>query len=270
MKHKLIIIPDIHGRGFWRDAVPFVEQGAPAVFLGDYTDPYAYEGITVENAVANFLNLLDFARQHSDRVTLLLGNHDLSYFGHNKDHWYVGADRYSNQWAASWRWLFNDNADLFALCTLRTVRGRRYLLTHAGVHPEWTEALKTFNDIDRTDLVVVAERLESMFQESLHSSTQTDLMMSLSMVGNRRGGIYLAGSPVWADCHEFDDVEYPGVAQIFGHSQQVTIHSTESGVEIIPGKARVRHNNYCIDCHRCFFLDGNGQLRYLDNNEKVK
>jgi hypothetical protein len=22
-------------------------------------------------------------------------------------------------------------------------------------------------------------------------------------------------------------------------------------------------------CHRCFFLDGNSQLRYLDNNEKV-
>ena len=40
----MIIIPDIHGRSFWKDAVKGREN-EKIIFLGDYTDPYSYEGI---------------------------------------------------------------------------------------------------------------------------------------------------------------------------------------------------------------------------------
>ena len=40
----MIIIPDIHGRSFWKDAVKGREN-EKIIFLGDYTDPYSHEGI---------------------------------------------------------------------------------------------------------------------------------------------------------------------------------------------------------------------------------
>ena len=46
---KLIIIPDVHGRDFWRKAVED-NPGAEFIFLGDYLDPYGFEEITEEEA----------------------------------------------------------------------------------------------------------------------------------------------------------------------------------------------------------------------------
>ena len=36
---EMIIIPDVHGRKFWRNAVKGFET-EKIVFLGDYVDPY--------------------------------------------------------------------------------------------------------------------------------------------------------------------------------------------------------------------------------------
>ena len=47
---KLIIIPDVHGRSFWRDAVKR-NPGAEFIFLGDYLDPYPDEGYTDEEVI---------------------------------------------------------------------------------------------------------------------------------------------------------------------------------------------------------------------------
>ena len=53
MKKGILIIPDIHGRDFWKKAVD--SKGYDKIiFLGDYTDPYDFEGITEETAVENF------------------------------------------------------------------------------------------------------------------------------------------------------------------------------------------------------------------------
>ena len=41
---RLIIIPDVHGRDFWRKAVCENPDGE-FVFLGDYLDPYGFEDI---------------------------------------------------------------------------------------------------------------------------------------------------------------------------------------------------------------------------------
>ena len=42
--NDLLIIPDVHGREFWKDAVEEYPN-LPVIFLGDYMDPYSYEGI---------------------------------------------------------------------------------------------------------------------------------------------------------------------------------------------------------------------------------
>lgn len=54
-------------------------QVIDVVFLGDYVDPYPQEGITDEQAIMGFREIIYFAKGR-DNVHLLLGNHDLQYF----------------------------------------------------------------------------------------------------------------------------------------------------------------------------------------------
>ena len=58
MSKNWIIIPDVHGRTFWRDAVRDREN-ENIIFLGDYLDPYPSEGITPEKAYRELLDIID-------------------------------------------------------------------------------------------------------------------------------------------------------------------------------------------------------------------
>ena len=82
MNKKWIVIPDVHGRKFWRDVVKGNEDER-IIFLGDYLDPYSEEGITPEDAYNELLDIIAFKKEHPDNVTLLLGNHDLGYLDSN-------------------------------------------------------------------------------------------------------------------------------------------------------------------------------------------
>ena len=71
-----LIIPDVHGRQFWKDAVSQYEgKVEKIIFLGDYLDPYPDEGITRKDAIRNFEEIIDYKINNSDKVVLLLGNH---------------------------------------------------------------------------------------------------------------------------------------------------------------------------------------------------
>ena len=72
MSKNWIIIPDVHGRTFWREAVKGREN-ENIIFLGDYLDPYPSEGITPEKAYRELLDIIDFKKEHIDNVVLLLG-----------------------------------------------------------------------------------------------------------------------------------------------------------------------------------------------------
>ena len=82
MNKKWIVIPDVHGRKFWRDVVKGNEDER-IIFLGDYLDPYSEEGITPEDAYNELLDIIAFKKEHPENVTLLLGNHDLGYLDSN-------------------------------------------------------------------------------------------------------------------------------------------------------------------------------------------
>ena len=73
--HKILVIPDVHGREFWRKAKDFKGN---IVFLGDYLDPYPSEHIDMEKAMTEFLDIMDWAKKN-EKVHLLLGNHDWHY-----------------------------------------------------------------------------------------------------------------------------------------------------------------------------------------------
>lgn len=75
---EIITIPDIHGRTFWK-IVENDKSDSTIVFLGDYLDPYPHEKITFEDALVNFEEIIDFAKDRKN-VVLLVGNHDYHYY----------------------------------------------------------------------------------------------------------------------------------------------------------------------------------------------
>ena len=79
MTNKILIIPDVHGRTFWKYAITNIDKYDKVIFLGDYLDPYPYEEISFEDAVINFKEILEFKKANSDKVELLIGNHDCHY-----------------------------------------------------------------------------------------------------------------------------------------------------------------------------------------------
>lgn len=198
-----LIIPDVHGRDFWKDAV-YRFQGN-IVFLGDYLDPYPHEGISQDEAFNIFLEILSFKKANADRVTLLLGNHDLHYFD-KTFRLYSQSCRYSWEHAQLYEDTFHDNPHLFQLAHSLMYPEGNVLFTHAGVHSCW---LHLHQDL----LPEVSAEAINQLQNSQKG------IEALAECGRMRGGDYPAGSPVWADLDETvlsEPIE--GTYQVFGHS----------------------------------------------------
>ena len=131
MENDLIIIPDVHGRGFWREAVERHPEGQ-FIFLGDYLDPYEYEDITTEEAFQGLEDIVRFKEEHPDSVSLLWGNHDLHYLYPE-----LLGSRYDSDHAERNAHYFHDHQTLFGIAHETEAAGKRFLFSHAGVGMEW-------------------------------------------------------------------------------------------------------------------------------------
>ena len=224
--NDLLIIPDIHGRHFWRKALG-ERQWSHVVFLGDYTDPYPQEGISQEEAYDNFVDIIHYAQGHCDRVTLLLGNHDMHY----KSHVFrqlAGGTRFSHMMAHRYEQLFDTHDDLFSLAYEAEADGVGCLLTHAGVVPSWySRHEQLIGELNAENLNRLMDSVKGM--------------EALSEIGWMRGGFFETGGPLWADLHEMksaDDVPF----QVFGHSQ------------VMGGRPIVTGDYACVDLRKAFHL----------------
>lgn len=75
---KIIIVPDVHGRTFWRKTTELIDNVDKVIFLGDYLDPYPdIDGIFPHEALIEFKDILEFKKSYPDKVILLLGNHKI-------------------------------------------------------------------------------------------------------------------------------------------------------------------------------------------------
>jgi predicted phosphodiesterase len=58
---KILIIPDIHGRTFWKETIEkHKDEVDKIIFLGDYLDPYPWENITRKDAIRNLEEIINF------------------------------------------------------------------------------------------------------------------------------------------------------------------------------------------------------------------
>lgn len=215
---KYMVIPDVHGREFWREPVKNILHNTEAtiVFLGDYLDPYAYEFPNAESldeirqkTIEIFKEILEIKKENNKRVILLLGNHDCTYMI-SKAICDVRADNKNYNKIAK---LFSDNKALFQLAYEARINKRHFIFSHAGISRVYAESC--FGGEVNEDNVV--ELFNKDFREENY-----ELIESLGQYSKYRGySPFDRGSLIWADAREWEltnpDETYG--YQIVGHTQ---------------------------------------------------
>ena len=259
---KYTVIPDIHGRPFWRDAVNDVET-VPVVFLGDYLDPYPKDRVKWSDALKGLNDIVALKRRYPSQVTLLLGNHDVHYLPGYP--YFATSTRYNHDLADMIRNFFVKNLDIFDVAKVIPRKDSRYpfLLTHAGIrrswiaemariaHPESPAVLKFILELPEAS--GSAEAMAKMLNDALHTD-QPDLRAylfnMLASIPYSRGG-HGSGSCVWtdiADLHQNENDLLFGSIQLVGHTRQFCFNAFS--IEM-----KEPTNAYCLDYGRAFTLE---------------
>jgi hypothetical protein len=209
---RLLLIPDVHQHVAWAERV--LAAGADCeriIFLGDYFDTGERDRASIAETCA-FLARAQEAL--GERVTFLLGNHDIQYleaksycdrYARPRHLKYTCGGAYAN--ARAKKVAKHLPASFWTAAKLATfVNG--WLISHAGVaRAFWPEA----PDPD-TALALLLERSANA-QAQLRSFPDP-----LLLPGTCRGGTQAVGGITWLDWdEEFDDSGIP-FPQIVGHT----------------------------------------------------
>lgn len=259
-----IIMPDIHGRQFWKIALeqfPIEEYpNLTVVFLGDYLDPYDFEGISKKSAIENFEEILETAK-NDNRIRLLIGNHDMHYW---YDAYYkVRFDRKNSKTIYD---MFMNSFDMFSIAYEETINGTRYLYTHAGVTSYWLNHLRLIGklclaNIEKGKLKEERKEFNTMLSNMTPTVNELNMLKSdfqgqplLWEASWLRGGDNDSGSCIWADfdewCYENSNIE--NVFQIFGHSL--------AAFGIDEGIVDYKHKFAMVDSRQAWVIDNIGNI----------
>jgi hypothetical protein len=230
-----LVVPDLHQDLAWMERVLAAETAWDRiVFLGDYLDTRFPRQVASLEETVDWLE--DFASEHGDRVTRLLGNHDLPYLEVLQQLGAGAADpvtirfpagveilpRHVQAVAAGWRSPFRRGFRLLA-----EVEG--WLLSHAGIHPSFWPG--------GSDPRASLARLETEAHRALTDLPTTE--SPLLEAGAARGGFQPVGGLTWLDWDEEFEDGLP-LPQLVGHT---------------------RHYGQALQTGRSWCLDG-GQTTY--------
>lgn len=236
----ILNIPDLHGNSSWKKAVK-EKPWDKIVFLGDYVDSYDLTDIKI---LRNLVDIINFKKDNYEKVSLLFGNHELSYlFKHNQNYRCTG---FRNSYSEAVYHLLNDNRKLF-----RSAKQiDNFLFTHAGVNKVWwdTEVLPCRHTL-KIQHLPVADQIH-IIEQTHFSYVLNDISYFRSRTSIKsHGGIY------WADRREWQSEDHmlPGITQIVGHS---TVKKVRQGLT----KDRKYLNIWFTDC-----LDKSHQFLYIEN-----
>ena len=252
---KYLIVPDVHGRDFWREPVNNIlqETDAKIVFLGDYVDPYygefydgdedkwLVEGINSWEKLSDYMvktlnDIIELKKQYPERIILLLGNHDCGYAIST----IICKSRHERpKHADILRKLFHENRDLFQLAYEDYINDIHYIFSHAGINKQY--AYDCFGNN------VTEENVVELFNKA-YKEDNYGILNSLGLFSHWRGGWRSNyGSLVWADAREWmQDEEKAYGFSVVGHTQL---------------KNHVIEDNFAfLDSRNCFYLNENGKF----------
>lgn len=243
---NILVVPDLHGREhLLNKAIDCFNkcENTPIVFLGDYLDPYPSDFLhpmTAESECFSvFKDLLEFAKENPDDVTLLLGDHEAHYVGLSMD-----TARFSYERAWDIFAELDKNRDLFVGAFIYN----NAIFTHAGISETWLK----IHHIDKEEPEFVAKFInnEVKFSEVLKIPHYWDFEESptpIGDIGRARGGNSPVGGPLWCDIDEIYNTSAfkDQITQIFAHSQ---LRQTGSFIH--------KDNFYMCDSRDVFIWDG--------------
>ena len=262
-----MILPDIHGRSFWKESVDKFINEFPLdkeenrdnriIFLGDYVDPYEWiDHVSNEDAYLNLLDLLqtivDMNAKHKGTCIMLLGNHDLHYIYDTGEDCRLDYHRYP-----LYRKIFNTLIESGGIQIAYAAKMRQdskvnWLFSHAGVQLEWFAHVAETQQWEIKD--ISAQNMAFMLNTHM-----TDSMKQLAEVSAYRGGYAQYGSCLWADLEEMKGnnvVSQKSAESGNGEVRQVFAH-TYSSMPYIDERTGI----YMIDTGFSSYL--------LDENDKL-
>jgi len=192
---KINIIPDIHGSDKWKTVID--ESANHIVFLGDYCDSFDHSN---EQIINNLLDIIEFKKQNSEKVILLIGNHELPYIYLGDNQYYCSGHR--PEIASMLHDILLQNLELFQ----NAFQVKDFLFTHAGVQNHWFTKVFKGN-------------IEKNIAEQLNYPESREQFKSLYHVGYRRWGSHSVGGIFWCDRMELLK-PLKGYIQIVGHTRR--------------------------------------------------
>lgn len=209
---KILIVPDIHGEKFWKDYVNKPEDYDKIIFLGDYVDSFFVKD---EEILDNLNDIIKFKRNNMDKVILLWGNHDLSYYDLK---FMCSGFRWSM--FAALNNIFKENENLFQLTYQIDYDDRKFLFSHAGISSAWlNKHIKTL-DLNKDD-TNLSEKINNLLLTNIGRQTLLDTIYS--------GGKYGESSPIWLRPEEYkNDNALYGYHQFVGHTPDSSNPNTYS------------------------------------------
>lgn len=254
----LLIIPDIHGRDFYKSAVDeAVKDNVDIICLGDYLDPYPYEELLEGGVSKPLKELVALKKKYPHKIHLLIGNHDSSYMFHPS----MCRARYDMFNGPKYQRYFQNNAKSFDLFYRTEIAGKKFLFSHAGITRQWMSAVCDKIGLRTDNLDVFLHELNMRFKEFSLNNEKNSIWSLLSHVGIERGGKEDSGSMIWADFFEHVDklnhLEDSEIIQVVGHTQ-LNYHPVSVGTRL-----------YCLDCREPFYIDNEGTIRNWNTDEDI-
>lgn len=240
---KILCIPDVHSRKFWRQCIfNNVAKVDKVLFLGDYVDPYSGESELEENIEDGLIDIINLKKNEPDKYILLLGNHDCHYIWSDIPE----SSRYNRFKAKLYYNIFKEHLDLFKLVYVN----ENTVFSHAGITQEWAKLVYDNLDIPKKDDNISVIEI-AIFLSELDLKEDNSFCSTLGMISHYRGGYYNTGSCIWADIKEHVDLKetYDKIIpigddecfQVFGHTQLKEPLITDKWA--------------CLDCRKGFIIN---------------
>ena len=248
-----MIIPDLHGRKFWRQAINNnIDKVDKVIFLGDYLDPYQeeieenpelmeceYFG-DAKNLLKMLEDIISLKKNEPNKYILLTGNHTDSYIWSK----FNAATRTDYKNWEKYHKFFSENLDLFNFVWIEN----DVIFSHAGISQGWANEVWEKLEFPENELCSVKEIAETLRDTPLSKFTK-DYIERIGDISHYRGGDVRYGSCEWADLREHFNVKMSGYSpnnyescyQIFGHTQL---------------KIQLIQDTWaCLDCKQGFIFD---------------
>ena len=260
MSKKILVVPDVHGRTFWKKPVQtYIDQVDRVIFLGDYLDPYRDEDVdcSPEGIYQNLMEIINLKLDNRDKVVLLKGNHDQHYYSKMFRDLAAGSRMDQQNWD-KYHEVFGDYRSLFQFAHVEIVNGITYVFSHAGLTLYWLHKVNTNiwqlpdNEVSVADEDIIG-RINQLDYKPMGQEMLSVVGKNRSWFGEKTGGI------LWADIEEHSIPDAPNayglnkVFQVFGHSRL-----DGEGTDMIEFE-----NLAMIDSQQCFIIDEDSKERIL-------